>query len=125
MSYLSDNVLDNGLSYIVDNATRLDICSQPPTSYSEATTDGAYSLGYKTGITPDAIADRTGGGRQVTIPAISDGVVTETDTATHWALTDGVSELIATYTLSSPQGVTDGNTWTLGAFEIGIPDPAA
>lgn len=124
MSYLHDDVFDDGLSYIVSNATRIDICSQEPTTYGEATTDGAYSLGYKTGVTPEAIADRTGGGRQVTIPAVSDGEVTETDTATHWALTDGSSVLIAVGALASSQGVTDGNTWTLTEFEIGIPDPA-
>ena len=124
MSYLHDNVLDNGLSYIDTNGSRVDICSQEPGNYSEATTDGTYSLGNKTGVNPDAPADRTGGGRQVTIPAITDGTVTETDTATHWALTNGSDTLIATHTLSASQGVTDGNTWTLTAFEIGIPDPA-
>ena len=124
MSYLNDNVLDNGLSYIDTNASRLDICDTEPTTYSEATTDGNHSCGNKTGINPNAPADRTGGGRQVTIPAITDGNVTETTTATHWALTNGVDTLIAVHTLSSSQSVTDGNTFSLTEFEIGIPDPA-
>lgn len=124
MSYLHDNVLDNGLTYIDTNGSRVDICNAEPTNYSQATTDANYSCGYKTGVNPDAVADRTGGGRQVTIPAISDGTVTETDTVTHWALTNGSDTLIATHTLSSSQAVTDGNTWTLTSFEIGIPDPA-
>jgi len=125
MSYLNDQVLDNGLAYIDTNGSRVDICSQEPATYAEATTDALYSLGNETGINPDAPADRTPTGRMVNIPAITAGDVTETGTATHWALTDGTSVLIATYTLSASQGVTDGNTWTLTAFEICIPDPAA
>ena len=124
MPYLNDSFFDEGLDWLDTNGTRLDICSQEPTTYGEATTDGAYSLGYKDGISIAAPADRTGGGRQCTIGAISDGIVTETDTATHWAITDGSSILVAVGALASSQGVTDGNTFTLSEFEIGIPDPA-
>jgi len=124
MSYLNDEVFDSGLDWIDANGTRLDICSQEPTTYGEATTDGAHSLGYKDGISIAAPSDRGGGGREVVISAITDGVVTETDTATHWAITNGVDTLIATQELSTPQGVTDGNVFTLSEFAIGIPDPA-
>jgi len=122
MPWVNDNVLDSGLNWIDTNGTRLDICSQEPTSYGEATTDGTYSLGNKTGITISTSADRSPSGREVTISAISDGTVTETGTATHWAITDGSSALIATGALSSSQSVTDTNTFTLTAFAIGIPD---
>ena len=125
MSYLNDLALDSGLDWVDSNGTRVDICSQEPATYGEATTAGTYSLGNKTGVNPDAPADRGGGGRMVNIPAITDGSVTNTGTATHWAITDGASILVATYTLSAGQGVTSGNTFTLTAFEIGIPDPAA
>ena len=122
MAFLSDSVLDNGLAYIDTNATRVDICSVEPTTYSQATTSGANSLGNKTGINPAAPADRTGGGRQVTIPAITDGAVSADGTAAYWALTNGTDTLIATGALSASQAVTNGNTFTLDAFEIGIPD---
>jgi hypothetical protein len=69
-------------------------------------------------------ADRAGGGREVEVAAISDGEVTGTGTASHWAITDGSSVLIAAGALSASQAVTDGNTFTLAAFKIGIPDPA-
>ena len=122
MSYLNDLALDEGLDWVDTNGTRVDICSQEPATYAEATT--TYTLGNKTSVNPDAPADRTPTGRMVNIPAITDGSVTGTDTATHWAITDGASILVATHTLSSSQGVTNGNTFTLTAFEIGIPDPA-
>lgn len=122
MSYLNDSVLDSGVGWIDTNASRLDICSTEPTTYSQATSD--YTLGNKTSINPNAPADRTGGGRQVTIPAITDGSVTGTGTAAYWALTNGSDTLIAVNALSSSQGVTSGNTFTLTEFEIGIPDPA-
>jgi hypothetical protein len=49
--------------------------------------------------------------------------VTGTGTATHWAITKTTgSTLMATGPLSASQGVTSGNTFTLGAFDITIPD---
>lgn len=123
-AFLCDNILDQGIKYLDDHGSRLDICSALPASYAEATTDGNKSLGYKSGIAISAPGDRTPDGRKVTISAITDGTVTDTDTATHWAITDGVSELLAANTLAGGgQAVTDGNTFTLTAFDVGIPDP--
>lgn len=123
MSALGDRVLDNGLSVLNTEANRLDICSQEPTTYAEATS--TYTLGNKTSPTIGAPADRGGGGREVTVSAISDGSVTGTDTATHWAITDtSNTRLLATGSLSASQAVTSGNIFTLGSFTIGIPDPA-
>jgi len=122
MAFLSDNVLDEGLDYLTANGTRIDICSAEPTTYTEATSTN--TLGNKTSLTVGAAQDGASSGRRVTVPAITDGSVTGTDTATHWALTDGVSELLATEALSSSQAVTSGNTFTLDAIDITIPDPA-
>jgi hypothetical protein len=121
--YISDSVFDSGLSYADTNGTRIDITSQVATTYSQATTAGTYSLGNKTGLNTGAPANAaTGTGRRVTVPAITDGTVTNTGTATHWALTDGASILVATGPLSASQGVTAGNTFTLDAIDIIIRD---
>ena len=123
--WVCDNVLDQGINYIDVNATRLDICqSGEPTSYTEATANPATgdSLGNKTSINITACEDSSPSGRQVEIQAITDGSVTYTGTAVAWALTDGVSELIATGLLDASEGVTSGNTFTLNAFTIRIPD---
>ena len=125
MSYLNDRVLDFGLDVLDTEANRLDICSQEPTTFGQATTDGTYSLGNKTSLSIGSPAARSPSGRKVTVAQITDGTVTETTTATHWAITDTVnSRLLATGSLSAGQLVTDGNTFTLAAFDIGIPGPA-
>lgn len=121
MAFLNDLALDEGLDWVDTNGTRVDILSQEAAVYGDIAT---YGLGNKTGVNPDAPADRGGGGRMVNIPAITDGSVTGDGTATHWALSDGASLLVASYSLATGQGVSNGNTFTLTAFEVGIPDPA-
>jgi len=122
MATLSDNVFDSGLNYITSNADEIHICSQEPADYTEATS--TYSLGNGS-TTAGAAQDRTGGGREVVIAAVSTGSVTGTGTATHYAVIDSVSsELLATGDLSSSVSVTSGNNFTLTAISVGIPDPA-
>lgn len=122
MAFIYDEAFDSGLDNLDTLGTRIDICSQEPTTYSEATVDGTYSLGNKTGLNTGAPEPGSTDGRMVTVPAITDGTVTETDTATHWALTDNSALLLATGLLSSPQAVTDTNVFTLDAIEIRIRD---
>lgn len=121
MPFINDRVFDNGLTVLDTEANRLDICSLEPTTYTQATSTN--TLGNKTSLSIGAPGDRTPNGRKVTVAAITDGTVTATNTATHWAISDTVnSRLLATGALSASQAVTSGNTFTLGAFDIGIPD---
>jgi hypothetical protein len=120
MAYINDEVFDQGLDYADTNGTRIDICSQEPVSYAEATS--TYTLGNKTGLNTGATQNGASSGRRVIVPAITDGAVTGTATATHWALTDGASILVATGQLSSSQAVTNGNVFTLDAISITIAD---
>ena len=123
MASLADRVFDNGLTVLDTEANRIDITSQEVTTYAEATS--TYTLGNSTSLSVGAPADRTGGGRQVTVAAISDGSVTGDGTATHYSIVDTVnSRLLATGSLSASQVVSNGNTFTLGSFTVGIPDPA-
>lgn len=123
MASLADRVFDNGLTVLDTEANRIDITSQEVTTYTEATS--TYTLGNSTSLSVGAPADRTGGGRQVTVAAISDGSVTADGTATHYSIVDTVnSRLLATGSLSASQVVSNGNTFTLGSFTVGIPDPA-
>jgi hypothetical protein len=119
VAYINDEVFDQGLDYADTNGTRLDICSQEPTTYAEATT--TYTLGNDT-VNTGATQNGATNGRRVIVPAITAGSVTGTGTATHWALTNGSNTLIATGALSSSQGVTSGNTFTLDAISITIAD---
>lgn len=120
MPFIADAAFDAGLAYVITNGTRIDICSQEPVSYAEATS--THSLGNKTGLTVGSAQAGVVDGRRVVVPAITDGEVTVTDTATHWALTNGSNTLVATGALTASQVVTDGNTFTLDAISIGIRD---
>jgi hypothetical protein len=130
MAFISDEVFDQGLDYADTNGTRIDITVGEATNYTEAT--GTYngttqlSAGNKTGLNTGATEDdvTAGLGRKVVVPAITDGSVTATQTATHWALTDGASLLIATGALSASQAVTNLNTFSLDAISITIRDAA-
>jgi hypothetical protein len=121
MAFIADSIFDLALAYLDTTVNRLDICSQEPATYTAATS--TYTLGNKATPTIGAPTDRSPNGRKVVVSAITDGSVTGTNTATHWALsyTTG-SVLAATGQLSSSQAVTSGNTFTLGTFDIGIAD---
>jgi hypothetical protein len=119
MPYLSPAGLDAALA-VWAGADALYICSQEPTTFAEATS--TYALGTKATPTIGAAGDRTPDGRKRTVAAITDGTVTATGTATHWALTTASGSVLhATGALAASQAVTSGNPFTLGAFDIGIP----
>lgn len=123
MATLGDRVYDAGLSSLDTEANEIHVTSQEATSYTEATS--TYTLGNSTSLSIGAPQDRSGGGREVVVAAISDGSVTGTGTATHYAIVDTVnSRLLATGSLTASQSVTSGNTFTLSSVSIGIPDPA-
>jgi hypothetical protein len=124
MAFLIDAAKDAAITYIVSGAgavTQLFICEQEPVSYSEASTAGTYSLGSKASPSLGAAADGATQGRRTVVSAITDGTVTHTGTATHWALCTA-SVLIATGLLSASQAVTSGNTFTLASFSITVND---
>jgi hypothetical protein len=123
MASLGDRVLDGGLTTLDTEANKITVTSQEATTYTEG--NSTYALGSSTSLSIGAPADRSGGGREVTVAAISDGSISATGTATHYAILDTTnSRLLATGTLSASQSVTNGNSFTLASFKIGIPDPA-
>jgi hypothetical protein len=122
MATLNNRVFDNGLTVLDTEANKIIITSQEATTYTEA--NATYALGNSTSLSVGAPADRSGGGREVTVAAITDGSVTGTGTATHYAIVDTANtRLLATSTLTASQAVTSGNTFTLSSVAIGIPDP--
>lgn len=125
MPYVNDLTMDTGLSSLEAAVDRFDICTQEPTTYTEAVS--TYTKGFKdhgaAGSGFGAVADRSPSGRKVSSTAITDGAVTGTGTVTHWAATDvGSTRLWATGALSASQGVTSDNTFALPSFDIGMPD---
>lgn len=123
MATLDNRVFDNGLTVLDTEANKLLITSQEAASFTEANV--TYALGNTTSLSIAAPSDRAGGGREVVAAAISDGSVTGNGTATHYAVVDTVNtRLLATGSLTTSQVVSSGNTFSLGSFTIGIPDPA-
>lgn len=123
MATISDYVLDAALSKLDTEADRIDITSQEATTYTEATS--TYTLGNSTSLSFGAPTDGDTSGRKVTAAAITDGSVTATGTATHYAIVDvSATRLLATGSLTASQSVTSGNTFTLATFDVEIPDPA-
>ena len=123
MATLNDRVFDNGLTVLDTEANAIHVTSQEAADYTGATT--TYTLGNSTTLSIGAPADRAGGGREVTVASITDGAITGTGTATHYAIVDTVnSRLLVTGALTASQSVTSGNTFSLASFKIGIPDPA-
>lgn len=123
MAFVSDYVLDAALTKLDTEANRLDITSQEVTSYAQATS--TYTLGNKTSLSVGSPEDATPNGRKAVVAAITGGSVTATGTASHWAIVDtSNSRLLATGALSASQAVTSGNTFTLAAFDVRIPDAA-
>jgi hypothetical protein len=126
MPYLHPDVMDNGLVTLTNATSKV-----LHITHTEATTRAnaiSASVGNKSAPTVGSPAAGAGAGRKVTISAITDGAVTATSTgasddAQFWAVIDG-SRLLAAGTLSAAQMVTNGNTFTLGAFDISINAPA-
>lgn len=121
MATLNDRVLDNGLSVLDTEANAIHITSAEATDFANV---AVVTLGNSTSLSIGAPQDRAGGGREVVVAAITDGSVTGTGTATHYAIVDTVnSRLLATGSLIASQSVTTGNSFTLSSVSIGIPDP--
>ena len=121
MATLDNRVFDNGLTVLDTEANAIHITSAEATSFANVS---SVTLGNSTSLSIGAPQDRPGGGREVVVAAITDGSVTGTGTATHYAIVDTVnSRLLATSTLTASQSVTTGNTFTLSSVAIGIPDP--
>lgn len=122
-AFLGDPVLDGGMNYLNSKGSALFICSQLPANYTGASS--TYALGTKATPTLSAAQDGVTTGRRVVVSAITGGSVTGSGTATHYAIVDTTgTALLAAGPLSSSQAVTSGNTFTLTAFSVTLPDAA-
>ncbi len=118
-----NDVLDAACDKIA-TATRLDVCSTEPTTYTAATS--TYSLAHVTVTAGDGNGDFTVGegdvsGRKVTVAEQSDISITDDGDAQHIALTDG-ADLLAVTTCTL-QGLTSGGTVTVPAHDYEFGDP--
>jgi hypothetical protein len=121
MASLNNDIYDKGLEQFNSKVTALHILSADPVlAWGNIAT---LSIGIKTGLIVPMPSIRAAGGREVVVPAISDGEVTVTERATHYALVDAINTKILASGQLAGQDVTDGNPFTLTSFSIGIPAP--
>src|SRR3990172_8282392 len=122
---MHNNFLDGGPSYGKTNINKVTLCSQAPTTYTEA--NATYELAAATVGSADwtvADDDGAGGGRMLTLAqqAIARGDVT--GTANHIAmLKTGTSELCAVNELSADLGIVGGSPCIVPTFAIRFKDP--
>jgi hypothetical protein len=123
MPALADSVYDNGLEPgLKDLVEKLHLCfADPGLNWTNLTT---FTLGTKDNPTITGPQDRTGGGREIVVSQIVDGIVNTTGTATHYALTDDSnSTVLASGELQQASNLLLGNFFSTTRFLIGIPDP--
>ena len=120
MTLFHDDVYDDGLQTITDNADALHLCSaDPELTWANI---ASYSLGSKSSPTVGAPTDRAGGGRKVVVSAIIDGAGTGTGTVTHYALVDtGNTKILVSGALDSSRTIENGDIFLTPEFDIGIP----
>ena len=120
---IHDDIFDTGLTQLTTLVENLYICSSQPTTFAEAQT--TYKLGTKATPTITGPTDGgAGGGRRVTVSAITDGVVNSAGNAAWFALCDdSLSKLLISGNLASALDIATGSPWTLTAFDIQLPDP--
>lgn len=113
-----DTVLDGALN-IIDNATRMVVCSAEPANFAGIAAVALADVVMAGGDFTDANGDISG--RKVTVAAKSAVPVDASGTATHVSLDDGTTLLYVTTCTS--QALTSGNTVNIPAWDIEFADP--
>jgi hypothetical protein len=119
---VDDSVLDGALNIVKNGVTQLSVCSQQPTTYTQAV--ATYKLALKTGLTSGSFTGPVNGdtnGRKLTVNQQAAIAVDADGAATHIALCSGTVLLYVTTCTS--QQLTTGNTVTVPAWDIEIADP--
>ncbi|MGI9202659.1 MAG: hypothetical protein ACR2Q3_01545 [Woeseiaceae bacterium] len=116
----NDAVMDAALSETKDNATQIHVCATEPTTRTEAVTTNQLASGAL--VTGDfTLANGDTSGRKSTCAAQTGLTIDNTGTADHIAITDATRLLIVTTCTS--QGLTQGGTVDVAAFDQEIGDP--
>lgn len=117
-----NDVLDGAHNIIKNNCTRMTLCSQEPTTYTEA--NATYALADVTMASGDfTVADGDTNGRKVTVAAKSAVPVDATGTSNHVALLDVANSKLLYVTTHTAQALTSGNTANIGSWKVEIADP--
>jgi hypothetical protein len=115
---LADSVLD-GPEGILDNGTRMVICSGAPANFAGIAAVALADVVIDSSDFTPGNGDTSG--RKVTVGAQSGVTVDTSGTATHLSIDDGTTLLLVTEVTS--QALTAGNTINVPAFDVEFRDP--
>ncbi len=125
--FLHNDVLDSLLDAIADFGDRLTICTQQPTTYTEAASGAGYMIAWTpltpSGGGPDYTYSDAVSGRQATVAAQSNFDVLTTGTATHIAIVDVSAEKLLAVTTCTSQALTGGGLVATPSWVMGVNDP--
>lgn len=125
-AHVESNVLDGGLTAFGTGAGKAVLCGTEPTNATEA--NSTFALASATagaGFTAPFVgapAAGTPNGRKVTTAAITGASVTGTGTANWLAILNAAGSTLYAVLAITPQALTSGNTWNMGATTITLPD---
>ena len=120
-----NDVLDGALNIVKNNATRMTVCSDEPTTYAEG--NATYALADVTVASGDFTnADGDTSGRKCTVAAKSGVLIDASGTATHIALLDVTNSKLLYVTTCTPQALTanGSNTVNFPSWKFEIADPS-
>ena len=120
-----NDVLDGALNIVKNNATRMTVCSDEPTTYAEG--NATYALAAVTVASGDFTnADGDTSGRKCTVAAKSGVLIDASGTATHIALLDVTNSKLLYVTTCTSQALTanGSNTVDFPSWKFEIADPS-
>jgi hypothetical protein len=118
-----DDVLDGALNIIKNNATRMTLCSQEPTTYTQG--NATYALADVTMASGDfTAANGDTSGRKLTVAAKAAVPVDTGGTGTHIALLDVTNSKLLYVTTTASTAVAGGGTVDIGSWKVELADPA-
>ena len=118
-------VYDAQLSFLVNNANRLFVCTAEPTTYEEAS--ATYALAGAT-LAPANFAGPADGsvsGRKISLLPVENIPIDVGGSATHIVLADATNSRILLVTVCTAQTLVAGNNVTVDSFDYTLPQPAA
>ena len=116
---------DAQLSFMINNATRLFVCSAEPTTYEEAS--ATYALADATLLPANfsGPADGSASGRKLTVLPVENIPIDVSGNATHIVLADATNSRLLLITVCTSQALVAGNNVTVDSFDYTLPQPAA
>lgn len=120
---VSDDVLDNGLVFISNNANEIHILATDPANYADVVANSLGVRVFTPGTAVDPPSANTPNGRKVSTTAFTNGNITTGGTAARWAIVDSLnSRLLANGSLAAPVVVSALDTFGLPSFSVRIPN---